>query len=51
MKTQISNRHRLSNLDIIKRHKIKHVHCLNKRKLKNFQILDTIQKLSNSNKI
>ncbi len=41
MKTQVSNRNRLFNLDIIKRHKIRHVHCSNKHKLKKIQNLDT----------
>ncbi len=41
MKTQVSNRDRLSNPNIIKRHKIRHFHCSNKHKLIKIQILDT----------
>ncbi len=41
METQVSNRHRLSNPNIIKRHDIRHFHCSYKHKLKKIQILYT----------
>jgi hypothetical protein len=41
MEIQVSNRHRLSNPNIIKRHNIRHFHCSYKHKLRKTQILDT----------
>jgi hypothetical protein len=40
MKIQVSNKHRLFNLDIIKRHKIRRVHYSDKHILKKIQNLD-----------